>query len=173
MDYFDSMTALQNLVHEIGHSYYNQKYNSNFFNKSQQVINESLAILTEIIFNVSLLNDETIEQDMKEAFLFHYLHRLNKLITSSFGVFELEHNVIKHIQKNFHLDLDTFLEIRKETKKKLLPNVSFENEENSYLNIFLNPPFIFDSVDEHFFITIISIVRETNRVPLTRYGAVF
>lgn len=144
VDYYDSMVVLQNLVHEIGHSYYNQYYNHNFFEKSQLIVNETLAILYEVIFHNTLFKDTEIDNSTKIAFGYHYLHRLNKMVISPFSLLHLENNIIDHIKENKDLSFDSFIDIRKKTKNELFPNLYFENEENSYANIFLNFSFVID-----------------------------
>lgn len=142
IDYFESIVVMQNLVHEIGHSYYNQFYTDSFYEKSQQVINETLASLYETIFHVTLFKDKQVKPELKSAFAYHYLHRLNKMVTSPFSLFHLENNIIDHIKQYSHLSFESLIQIRKDTKEELFPNMQFENEKNSYANIFLNPSFV-------------------------------
>lgn len=142
VDYYDSMVVLQNLVHEIGHSYYNQNYDKNFFDKSEIIVNETLAILYEVIFHNTLFEDKEVTDSKKVAFAYHYLHRLNKMVTSPLGLLYLENNLINHIKENDNLSFKSFIEIRKSTKSKLFPNIHFENEENSYANVFINSSFV-------------------------------
>ncbi|WP_273836269.1 HesA/MoeB/ThiF family protein [Guptibacillus sedimenti] len=147
IDYFDSMVPAQNLIHEIGHSYYNEFYKDDFFNKSQVILNETLAILHEVIFYTTLLKDGQVEDTIKNTYAYHYIQRINKLLVSPFSVFVLENNIINHVRNHSQLDFDTLIDIRKRTKDSLTPNLKLENEENSYLNILINSTFVLEYKD--------------------------
>lgn len=128
------------LIHEMGHSYFNQYYKYDFYSKSNLLLNEVLAHFTQILFGRTLIESNIINAEEKTLFRFYYLYRLHQCIFSSFGTHYVESLFIDEIQKRGHINTDDFLNIRKK-ENRLIPNLKFNNAYYSKLNILVYEPF--------------------------------
>lgn len=129
-DIVDSADSLL-LIHKLGHAYFNQYYNYDFYNKSNLLLSEVLAHFTQILFGMTLLKSNLISEEEKQSYRFHYLYRLHQCVFSLF---------VSHFKKNEYINTKDFLNLRKK-ENDLMPNIALKNADYSKLNILIYEPF--------------------------------
>lgn len=141
-----SLYDFQLLVHEIGHSYFNRYYKTDFYSKSNVFLNETLAHFTEILTGKLIMSTSHLNDVELDAFRFQYMYRLNQFIISSFATYSSESRLIDEIKEGRPIDVKRFIEIHRD-EDNLLPNTRFKNSEFSKLNVLIYSPFAVGYLD--------------------------
>ena len=138
------------VIHELGHSYYNLFYNpQTYFDDSNRILNETLALFTEFNYIFTLNNNKEALDDLDfEILNTQFIERISKLLLSNFAIYSLEEKVIDYINNSEKkLSLDSFLKLQNEVDQELFSSVKLLNSEYNQLNILLYPYFVFNFKD--------------------------
>lgn len=146
MKTISSLYDFQLLIHEIGHSYFNRYYKTDFYSKSNVFLNETLAHFTEILTGRLIMSTNHLNDVELDAFRFQYMYRLNQFIISSFATYSSESRLIDEIKEGRPIDINRFIEIHRD-EDNLLPNTRFKNSEFSKLNVLIYSPFAVGFLD--------------------------
>jgi ThiF family len=142
--YDESYNSFFTLIHELGHSYYNLFYNhQSYFDHSNRILNETLALFTEFITVFSFRDYEQFE-----VLSTHFIERMSKILLSNFAIYSLEEKLINYLENNNDkVSLDNFLELQEELDQELFGDIELKNSKYNQLNILLYPYFIFNYKD--------------------------